>query len=551
MPTQLENILAYRQANPWASAMQSAKAIAWWASTTTSSTWTVFNNSQWVYSKDNAQKAITSTFNSTPIDSTPWLTPPVTPPPITTPSPIVIPSTDRTTITWLGNTLKDKVNSFDTVNNQTNRVVSDIWHNYDVNKATDLTQLDNQVGQANKTADANQAELVRYQLEKQKLADEEIASSNIRAEKEAANMKVVQDTENVSNAAAITDARAKSASAERELEIANDVELQKSNVAFAKLWLTLSTASITSAQQIFTTWVYNLSKLKADDAFKLADLQVSVAKTEFEHTQAINKIIDWASEKSYSIRKELNNWIHEIQNSLIQNTTDRQNNIDKAIDTYQLNIKNNEADVLDKMNRANDALSHNVKSLYERKAVIEKYNTDKINTFVTSWKWVAMTPQAQIQYEKWAWLPTGTVARQVTAMIGSKIYTLAKSNTWLKGITFSSWDYATMNTEAQRLINMGVPLDTSIDQVLNEFVSNTPEYRAAMAKANKAWMVKWSWGKWWTKASYTYQTIIWQDWKPHRIEAIKWGWTTKDFWVSSSSVNPNPKSSILTTWLPW
>jgi len=81
----------------------------------------------------------------------------------------------------------------------------------------------------------------------------------------------------------------------------------------------------------------------------MADLKVSVAKVEFEHTNAINKIINDSSEKSYQIRKKLNEDIHSIKNSIIDNRLTRQENIDKAIDRYQNSLKENELEVLEKI----------------------------------------------------------------------------------------------------------------------------------------------------------------------------------------------------------
>lgn len=96
-------------------------------------------------------------------------------------------------------------------------------------------------------------ELKRFQLEKEKLAAEEDARVKAKAANDAANLQVLQTKEREANQAAIAAAQAKADSAERDLQIANDVELQKSNVAFAKLGLNLSTAASTQAQQIYTT----------------------------------------------------------------------------------------------------------------------------------------------------------------------------------------------------------------------------------------------------------------------------------------------------------
>lgn len=138
----------------------------------------------------------------------------------------------------------------------------------------------------------------------------------------------------------------------------------------------------------------------------MADLQVAVAKVEFDHTKVINDIINKSSDKSYEIRKKLNDDIHTIKNSIIDNRFERQKNIDKAIDTYQEAISKNEDEVLDKMNKANKTLQDNVDTFYGNLKKKEEYNTSKISTLVSSGKWYAMSPIARSQYEKGAGLPT-------------------------------------------------------------------------------------------------------------------------------------------------
>lgn len=227
-------------------------------------------------------------------------------------------------------------------------------------------------------------ELKRFSAEKEALAIEEDRIQKEKAAQDTANLAALQEKERAANAASLVAAQAKSDAAERELQIANDIELQKSNVAFAKMGLTMSTAAVTSAQQIYTTGIYNLSKLKSDNAYKMADLQVAVARVEFDHTKAINDIINTSVEKSYSIRKTLNDDIHTIKNSIIDNRMERQNKIDAAIDTYQKALSDNEEDVLDKMNKANDVMEKNTKSFYDTIKIKEDYANSKIDSVITT-----------------------------------------------------------------------------------------------------------------------------------------------------------------------
>lgn len=412
---------------------------------------------------------------------------------------------NSSTITWgsFGAGSNGKQATQQVVEWQTNKVLWDAVANYDANNTIDRTQFEQQKLAAEAKAMETDTELKRFQMEKEQLAAQEDANQKLAAAQEAANMKALQEKERAANEASVAAARAKADAAERELQIANDIELQKSNVAFAKMGLTLSTAAVTSAQQIYTTWIYNLSKLKSENAFQLADLQVAVAKVEFDHTKVINDIINKSSDKSYEIRKKLNDDIHTIKNSIIDNRFERQKNIDKAIDTYQEAIKANEDEVLDKMNKANDVLTKNVDSFYANLKKKEEYNTSKISTLVSSGKWYAMTPLARTSYEKGAGLPTGTVARQIQATIGTKIYSQAQEITGLKGVSFSSSDYNAMLTEAQRLAELGVPLDTAINQVVTQYLDKSPEYQLALAKQKKAATIK---ASGWTSSSGNWTT---------------------------------------------
>lgn len=469
---------------------------------------------------------------------------------------------NQSTITWGGyGTLGGGKNPTSKIEWITNKVTNDAIEWYTQNKAIDYNQYKNQIEAANVKAAETEAEAKRFQLEKEQVALEEDRVQKEKAAKDAANLQSLQEKERAANEASVAAAQAKADAAERELQIANDIELQKSNVAFAKLWLTLSSAAVTQAQQIYTTWVYNLSKLKSENAFKLADLQVAVAQVEFEHTKAINDIINNSSEKSYEIRKKLNEDIHAIKNSIIDNRFERQKNIDNAIDTYQEAIKTNEEDTLDKINKANDVLNKNVDGFYARLKTQETYTNEKINTLVASGKWYAMSPIARSQYEKRAWLPTGTIARQIRWTVASKIYTQAKSITGLKWVTFSLLDYNNMIADAMSMVeNMNTPMDEAINRVVSEYIEWSPEYKAALAKARKEWMIKsWGWSsgaQYWTSQSKevyingelkTVQYIPWTKGNAWKYVDNNWNpinGTIEDIWENTTSSKTSTADAI-------
>ena len=458
---------------------------------------------------------------------------------------------------WTGGTSTPK-DSATATQDTTNKVINETTSQYEANKKIDQNQYENQRLAAEAYAMETDTELKRFELEKSKLAAEEDARIKAKAANDAANLQVLQQKEREANEAAVAAAKAKADAQEREMQIANDIELQKSNVAFAKLWLNLSTAAVTQAQQIYTTWIYNLAKLKTENAFKLADLQVSVAKVEFDHTAKINDIINKSAEDSYNIRKKLSDEIHTIKNSITMNRLERQQMIDKAVDDYQEAIYNNQDKVMSSISKANDTLSDQIKSYYETLSVKEKYNSEKIDTLITSGKWYAMTPYAQTQYEKGAGLPTWTVARKINAVIGSKIYTQAQELTWLKWITFNSGTYSLMITEAQNLTQSGVPFETAINQVISKYINESPEYKAALAKAKKDATIK-AWGggdSYWTsqpKEVYVdgklqvVQFIPWTKWNVWKYvnnDGTPVTWTITDVWENTADKKLSLSESI-------
>ena len=398
--------------------------------------------------------------------------------PVSSTAPLVydtVPNTQWNTSTirwWSTNVVAWKTNE-QIVAWKTNQVLGEATANYEKNKWLDVTQLEQQKLAAEAAATETDTELKRFQAEKTALADEENRIQQQKANDDANNLASLQEKERNANEASIAAAKSKADAAERDLSIANDVELQKSNVAFAKLGLTLSTAAVTQAQQIFTTWVYNLSKLKSDNAYKQASLEVEVQKVEFDHTTAINKIINGASEKSYTIRKQLNDDTNKIKNSIIDNRLTRQNNIDKAIDNYQKAIQDNEDDVLNKMQKANTVLSASTKAIYDTLKTKEEYGQDKINTVATNGKWFAMTPTARSTYEKAAWLPTWTVISQIKSEIGKWV---VKS---LAGIPMNAGKFNEVINEALKLMEVWMTLETAIQNAL----LNNKEYKASIAAA--------------------------------------------------------------------
>lgn len=425
------------------------------------------------------------------------------------------PSTTNTqgnssTVTWggygtWGTSTVNPTNKNWLIEGKTNQVLGDVMNNYDKNKTLDNTQLEETKLAVEVNAMEVDTELKRKQLEDIDLAKEEDRIQKQKAADDANNLMALQEKERARNEASIAMAESKSEAAERELAIANDVELQKSNVAFAKLGLTLSTAAATSAQQIYTTWVYNLSKLKSENAYANANLRVEVAKVEFDHTTAVNKIINDSSSKSYTIRKTLNDDINKINNSIIDNRLSRVEKLNAVMDKYQKEVETNEENTLKLIKGAATTLDDITKSMYDTLKTKESFGQDKINTVATNGKWFTMTPAEKIKYEQTAWLPKGTVNSQIKASIGKWV---VKE---LEGVAnLSAGKINWVIDEALKLMDTWA---YGMEAAIAVALTNSPEYQTqlklAQAKKNK---VGGSWGKASTKAWFV-DTVKWDDGK--------------------------------------
>lgn len=526
-------------------AVPNAPTTIIWPSTETSASWVVTSPWGWTPLNISSADSISTSNLTTPVAPTNKVVSSTTTPTTNTQG-------NSSTVTWggygsWGTSTVNPTNKNWLIEGKTNQVLGDVMNNYDTNKITDKTQLEETKLAAEANAMEVDTELKRKQLEDIDLAKEEDRIQKQKAADDANNLMALQEKERARNEASIAMAEAKSDAAERELAIANDVELQKSNVAFAKLGLTLSTAAATSAQQIYTTWVYNLSKLKSENAYANANLRVEVAKVEFDHTTAVNKIINDSSTKSYTIRKTLNADIHKINNSIIDNRLSRVEKLNAVMDNYQKATEENEENTLKLIKLSATSLDDIVKSMYDTLKTKESYGQDKINTVATNGKWFTMTPAEKIKYEQTAWLPKGTVNSQIKASIGKWV---VKE---LEGVAnLSAGKINWVIDEALKLMDTWA---YGMEAAIAVALTNSPEYQTqlklAQAKKNK---VGWSWGG--TKATSAYGTsnlvsYVNKDWVTSQANYIPWKWGTTWYlesdwvripmtWISKiSPVNPN------------
>ena len=221
-----------------------------------------------------------------------------------------------------------------------------------------------------------------------------------RAQEDADMQRAKQEAERVEMQANIAATQASNEAAERQLAIENDVALQQSNVTMAKLGLTLSTAGVTAAQQIFTTGAYKLAELKTRNSYNVAKLKNDFAKTEFEHTRDVNAIVRESENTSFKIRQDLSKSIYEIKQSITKTKLDKMEAMNKAIDDFQKARDDSEKAILAKLNAANKVLEDKLKGHYEVLATKEKYAKTQISTYVDSGRWTTLPPAERAKLEK-------------------------------------------------------------------------------------------------------------------------------------------------------
>jgi len=308
-------------------------------------------------------------------------------------------------------------------------------------------------------------------------------SNRIQKEKEE-QVKVLQarqDAEKNESMANIAYVESSNAAAENDTRIANEVALMQSGTLMAKLGLSLSTAGITQAQQIYTQWVYRLAELKTRNSYNVAKLKNDFAKVEFEHTTAVNKIITDAEKDSFKIRQDLSKSIYEIKLSMVKNKLEKQESTNKIMDDYIKAKEDLEKGFMEKLNWVNKALEEKVTSQYNILKTKETYANTKITTAVTSGTWSTLPLSQRAQLEQEAWLPAGTVEKQINAQIGESIFKIL----WDSGIT--EGEYVKIIQSARNLMETWISLETAVNRTL----LLNPKYKALVAKKNAP---KGSWG---------------------------------------------------------
>lgn len=358
-----------------------------------------------------------------------------------------------------------------------------------------------------------------------------------RAEEDAAALKAKQEAEKATMEANIAATEASNQAAEAKAAQDAEVARMQSAVTFAKLGMTLSSAWINTAQQIYTQWVMQLAEIKTRNSYNIAKLKNDFAKVEFEHTATINEIIRDSEDTSYKLRQDLSKSIYDIRQNIVMNKLEKQEAINKIAEDYKKSRDDNEKSILDKLKAANGTLNDMLSGKIDALKKQEDYSNSKINTAVESGTWYTLPPAERAKLEKQAWLPTWTIERKVASVLAFKIFEE------MKGLPISANELETIRAEALRLMQLGSWMEAALASALLKSKTYQTELARANARKYSSWGVaksskltyvdtrKWEDGVWYDayKDPTTWKLIT----EKSTIQYNEWGKLSTVKWVDS------------------
>lgn len=361
-----------------------------------------------------------------------------------------------------------------------------------INTSTELQGLDvQQLKTKTKNANANQAEFEKIQ--NQQIIDK--TANEIEYQKqqqedtnaELAATRLLQASENEKNAATAAEMKIKQENAEKEATIANDVAVQTSAIAFAKLGLSFSWSAINTSQQIFAQWARGISELKSSNAKNYADLMYKINSTAFDHQTVINKIVSDAHDNEFKSKERLREFIWNSQNNILTSKKQSQELVQKAIDDYKVERQTREDKLFSDMNAANARLLTATKEIQSSVTVQEKTWKDKIDMLVKNGQWASLSPEQKADYELKAWLPPNTTSATIKVTITQWINDRLKAVVW-KTVSIPPVILNKMHGEIQQYMGLGYPQATAVQLVTDKYKNSLPDVKAAneAAKAKAA-----------------------------------------------------------------
>ena len=409
---------------------------------------------------------------------------------------------------------------------------------------------------------------IEYQKQQQEDTNAELAST-----------RLLQAAENDKQAATAAEMKIKNDNAEKEATITNDVAVQTSAIAFAKLGLSFSWSAINTSQQIFAQWARNISELKSSNAKNYADLMYKINSTAFDHQTVINKIVSDAHDNEFKSKERLREFIWNTQNNILTSKKQSQDLVQKAIDDYKVERQTREDKLFSDMNSANARLLTATKEIQATVNVQEKTWKDNIDRLVKNWQWASLSPEQKADYELKAWLPPNTTSATIKVGITQGINDRLKAVVW-KTVSIPPVILNKMHGEIQQYMGLGYPQATAIQLVTDKYKNSLPDVKvaaeaarakaaveaskvalneasakakittseAAKTRANKvsssSWWAKWAkpWEKWkgtadsgWVSYDIYESTITWDIRRTPVVIDNKITTTTKPWTTSTTS----------------
>lgn len=417
------------------------------------------------------------------------------------------------------------------------RVIDDSTKNYKENVATDKAKYDKTKAVTEGAYNEQQQLMINRQAELTFESQQIDLEQKKRAQEDADAQKAIQEAEKATMEANIAATEASNQAAEAKAAQDAEVARMQSAVTFAKLGMTLSSAWINTAQQIYTQWVMQLAEIKTRNSYNIAKLKNDFAKVEFDHTATINKIIRDSEDTSYKLRQDLSKSIYDIRQNIVMNKLEKQEAMNKIAEDYKKARDDNEKSILDKLKAANGTLNDMLSGKIDTLKKQEDYSNSKINTAVESGTWYTLPPAERAKLEKQAGLPTWTIERKVASVLASKIFEE------MKGLPISANELETVRAEALRLMQLGSWMEAALASALLK----SKTYQTQLARANSKKYSSWGVAKS-SKLTYVdtrkWEDGVWYDaykdpttWKliteKSTIQYNEWGKLSTVKWVDS------------------
>lgn len=288
------------------------------------------------------------------------------------------------------------------------------------------------------------------------------------------------EAEKAANQANLAKAQVDQEAALYDAKLTNEQSQVDANISYAKLGLTLSGSAIQATQRIATQWAYNIAKLRVDGAAQIYGLKAKITQVEVDHSLRLNAAIDATNKEILDSKKSTLKEISSIQNNIILSDKEKEAKISEITDKFISN-KTLVAEKLYQTARTSanevERQADKIAELY-KKAKEEKKS--EISNLVKNWRWYSLTPAQRADYEKAAWVPSGSTDGEVTATISTGIdAVLTATLKDFKGsaATVEPRILAEAKVLASTLIKSGTDMKGAISYATSYILKNDPEIR--------------------------------------------------------------------------